>query len=278
MRLPTTLSLLLAPIQATLAAPNTNPNTNCTPVNDDVDLHEHLLEACEPFNSTGHRSLDTPCGLEASIQMQCLYQATPYNASLPDYEFPFRKSPLASNMTQRDCLCQTHVFDAIKGCSACNKAYGGRLGFGWEEEESYDSVRITYCAASSTPTLNFADFMRSALQSGHTNTVQETRCSVTSAPSMTAASAYYIASVPLSIAGYVARLEGNDTSYSSLYTSDGQIVPTPMSGVASATHHGNQKGQDKATSTSTSTESGGAAPTAGCAAGVLGLAAAAAFF
>lgn len=275
MRLSTTLSLLLAPIQALLAAPNTSPNTNCTPVTD-VGLHEHLLEACEPFNATGHRSLDTPCGLEASIQMQCLYQTSPQNASLPDYEFPFRKSPLASNVTQRDCLCQTHIFDAIKGCSACNKAYGGRLGFGWEEEESYDDARSAYCIASSTPTLNFADFMRSALETGHTKTVQETRCSVTSAPSMTAASDYYTPSVPLSIAAHVARLEGNDTSYTSLFTSDGQIVPTPLSGVASATHHGNQKGQDKATSTST--ESGGAAPTAGLAAGILGFAVAAAFF
>lgn len=268
MRLSPILSLAFATTQATLSS--ASPSPKCTPVSD-VDLHEHLLEACEPLNSTGHRSLDTHCGQEASIQMQCLYQASPSNASLPDYEFPFRKTPLASNTTQRDCLCQTHIFDMIKGCSACNRANGGRIGFGWEEEESYDDARSAYCAASSTPTLNFADFMRLALESGHTSLAEPTACSSTSASadSPTAAFASYTSSVPLSAAGYVALLEGNATSYTSLYTSDGQIVPTP---VGSTTAHGHKKGQQK----STSTVDAGSVPTARFGVGVLGLAAVAA--
>lgn len=264
-----TIVIALFGISASLAS----TETQCTPQFSPLELQEHLLEACEPLNHTGKHNLNTPCGVEASIQMQCIYSASPEKAALPDYEFPFRNTPMVSNATLRDCLCQTHIFEIIKACSACNKAHGGLEGFGWETDDSYDSARSTYCAASATPTLNFADFMSSALASRETKHAHSTKCSSFSDPagSATDVAVYYTPSIPLSVANRVAlpmptETGQNATSYTSLYVSDGQIMPTPTTGHEHGGHR-NKKGQDNATSTA------GAVPTARLAVGALGFAA-----
>ncbi|KAM0715163.1 hypothetical protein Q7P37_009628 [Cladosporium fusiforme] len=221
-------------------------------------------EICQPKNSTGSPDFDAPCNVFIALQTQCMYGpvAADY-VSLSEYDDAWDD---AANWTaqppetQRDCICQSQLFDQLSGCQKCYEHHDSNLfeyapSFVGKDRGFADVVEEKYCAASMTPSIGWAQYIFEAANSmsaSGSDSHTATRSAVTATE--TDVSRYFTASVPGSSAYLISQpsptgSSGNVT-YTSLNTESGMIKPTSIS--SAGNDNGEDGGEDSSTSAANS--------------------------
>lgn len=243
--------------------------------NFDVEAADHLEKVCRPQNSTGQYDPTFPCNALLVTQYQCMYG--PYGGDLvlkphgedDDYGHDDEDPQPLSNATQRACICQSQHNDLMAGCMDCVKAHGGTEGDDYVAPKVFDPIMSKYCDANETPTQGYGDVVFAAAPTSffdtRTKSFEDPLGNATAVSLYTPAatgSTLYLPSAP------TPESSGAEASYTSVYTSGGQIMPTA-----------GLEQQKAAASSGSSTESAGSGAMAtalanpGAAAGMLGLAA-----
>ena len=228
--------------------------------------------------SSGVPDLNVPCNAYTLLTAKCVFGN---NVTMGQV---FGNNPAGlgnwhqqSNATQRDCVCGSQLFNQLQGCMACEKAHGinefdGNSGY--LPAPYISSISSAYCAASSTPTEGFADFIYQ--WAAQTNSPQlssiesagsaQEKTSTFSDPigNKTAVSLYFTPSVMGSQA--VAQLTSSPiTGTAGVHTVSGQIVAT---GGASGSASGSGMSTGTASGSATGTSSGSASAAATSKSGV----------
>lgn len=246
---------------------------------------------CMPTNATGYPDLTAPCNSWSRTQQLCVYgeqiRGIVDAAGLNDYDQVSDGSMKEHHFEyQRDCICQSQQFDQMRGCMACNDVVGGDSG-AIVPSSAINSFSSSYCAVDTTPTVGYISAMNSVLASAGEATDLPTASSSShkSLGSKTDVSLYYTPAATGASAWDVGLPTGISATFSSLRTSEGQIVPTASAREAdtktkaTTSESGDAQTQtDDVTSESTSTVSEGRAVETGgigrgMVAGVLGAAA-----
>ncbi|KAM0719083.1 hypothetical protein Q7P37_004988 [Cladosporium fusiforme] len=220
-------------------------------------FNDHVSQVCSPRTSTGHMDLNAPCNALLTIQYQCSYgSSVPDILQEPDTEDDMEDTPtLLSKETQRDCICQSQHNDMISGCLACFKEHGStEPGLDATADDIF-TIMDKYCKADEPPTKDY--FMAIYEIAENADKSSSTEVSSTStAPATfsdpignaTDVSLYFTPSVT-GTAAYMpvlptAESSGANATYTSVSTSDGQIVPTAAGGDS-----GDGSGSDNASAT-----------------------------
>ena len=201
------------------------------------DVYEKI---CMPTNSTGFPDFSAPCNSWSRTQQLCVYgeQIRPIvdDPGLNNYEKVDGESMKQHSFGfQRDCICQSQVFDQMRGCMTCNDALGGDSG-SIIASSAIESFSSSYCAVATTPTRGYVAAINSVLAEVAEQTDVPTSSS--SSPnhfgSETDVSLYYTPSATGASAWDVGLPTGVSAAFSSLHTSGGQIVPTADAGEVGA--------------------------------------------
>lgn len=209
-------------------------------------------DICTPTNSTGYPDLNVPCNSLSRTQQLCVYgeqvRAIVDGPNLNDYDKVMRQQ---SFTYQRDCICQSQLFDQMRGCMACQQALSGGSGpiFAPSAIESFSSE---YCAVAPTPLRGYTAAINSFIASA---TEEMDYSTISQSPSQavmtkTDVSLYYTPAVTGVSAWDVGLPAGSSATFTSLRTSGGQIVPTAAAGEAES-ETDTKTSPDDATQTST---------------------------
>jgi hypothetical protein len=193
------------------------------------DAYENI---CQPTNATGFPDFSAPCNLWSRTQRLCVYgeqiRGIVDGPGLNNYGDEDGKAMKQhSPGYQRDCVCQSQLFDQMNGCMACNDALGGdsRSLIASSAIESFSSE---YCAVSATPTRGYIAAINSVLAEVAEQTDLPTSSSspINSLGDKTDVSLYWTPSATGASAWDVGLPTGISATFSSLHTSGGQIIPT----------------------------------------------------
>ena len=198
---------------------------------DGIPGSDSVMKACSPRDAIGYIDFNSPCNQLNAILAQCFYGpralvilALPHEGKLPNFKYWQRQPP----ETERACICQSQLADAVLGCVACYNAHGDPSagpGIGL----IYPPTMQQYCDVDYTATQNFVEFLLNAdgfgddyatTPSPYTGEILSTSIEV---------SLYYTMSVTRSDAYNIALptpVSGGDATYTSTRISNGQIVPT----------------------------------------------------
>lgn len=238
------------------------------------DWEDHLESVCMPATANDEQDWNAPCNAIVAIEYQCIYGAEIMEAlsgRTDDYEDP----PMMSNETQRDCICQSQLMNQAAGCKACFKAHGGEgPSRTFIDFDRLEPLVNKYCNASATPTEAFPMVVYSLVVTGP---VESTAAATTYSDPIgnaTDVSRYFTPSMTGSAAWNpampTAESSGATSTYASVKTSDGQIVPLATDEVESG-DGGSAATSSGASSEGATTDSGsGAVPTAMVGSGALG--------
>jgi hypothetical protein len=192
------------------------------------DAYENI---CQPTNSTGYPDFNAPCNSWSRTQQLCVYgeqiRAIVDGPGLNNYNMVDESMKQHSFGYQRDCICQSQLFDQMRGCMACNDALGGdsQSVIASSAIESFSSA---YCAVSATPTRGYVAAINSVLA----KVAEETDVPISSSSppissgSKIDVSLYYTPSATGASAWDVGLPTGESATFSNLHTSGGQIIPT----------------------------------------------------
>jgi hypothetical protein len=210
------------------------PSATSSTSDDDEEYIYYDSIACFPENATGHPDFNAPCNQLYAIGDQCEYGPQGLDFEVADTEGWQPQSP----ETQRTCVCQSQVTDAVTGCMACMNAHKAPdlVGGGGDAWKSYWQTMIQqYCDVDFTPTQGFMGYFRDAQYEtsgeGNLDDITSTSSIVQDPPGFsTDVSVYYTMSVTRSDAFDLAMptpaVSGGDVMYTTTRVSDGQIVPT----------------------------------------------------
>lgn len=142
-----------------------------------MQIFANIVQAvCFPNSTTDATKADpnAPCNAYVFMQSECIYGTDNGLKAAQDalnsvWRSPLRKRdagpPQLSNDTQRQCVCQSQIFDAFKGCQACiNKHSSGAAlpadvlpGGILPGNDQMDALSKSYCAVTATPTAGFGE-------------------------------------------------------------------------------------------------------------------------
>ena len=188
-------------------------------------------KVCEPTNSTGFPDFNAPCNSWSRTQRLCVYgeqaRAIVDGPDIHNYNQIDHSMKEHSFQYQRDCICQSQQFNQMRGCMACNDAISG-------DSESIiplralESFSSEYCAVAATPTRGYVAAINSVLARAADEIDYSTKSlrSSRSIDSRTDVSLYHTPAATAVSAWDVGLPTGASATFSSLHTSDGQIVPT----------------------------------------------------
>lgn len=242
---------------ATASANIFRRQVNCSNPNSfqcEQEILSYLTEVCIPTNATGGPDFNAPCVATRLIEVECMYGSRGIDFLLGNNDpnsgsFSEQSPPLLSNTTQRDCLCESQFFDEVQGCLDCYTAHGGGDAFGEViNTKQLSSMSSSYCAVTNTPTQGLAEVLyslapttsspSSAATSAFSDPIgNKTAVSYYFTPSVTGSAAWYVAQATMSASNVTAAGgSGASTTSMSVFTSNGQIVPTAgVSGLSSST-------------------------------------------
>ena len=193
------------------------------------DAYENV---CMPTNATGFPDFSAPCNLWSRTQRLCVYgeqiRSIVDGPGLNNYGDEDGKA-MKQNPPgyQRDCICQSQLFDQMQGCMSCNDALGGdsRSLIASSAIESFSS---SYCAVATIPTRGYIAAINSVLAevAEQTDLPTSSSSALNSLGSKTDVSLYWTASATGVSAWDVGLPTGTSATFSSLHTSGGQIIPT----------------------------------------------------
>jgi hypothetical protein len=193
------------------------------------DAYENV---CQPTNSTGHPDFNAPCNSWSRTQQLCVYgeqiRAIVDGPGLNNYdEVDGNSMKQHSFGFQRDCVCQSQLFDQMRGCMACNDALGGDSQ-SIIASSAIQSFSSSYCAMATIPTRGYVAAINSVLAevAEQTDVPISSPSSPNSLGSKTDVSLYYTPSATGASAWDVGLPTGESARFSSLHISGGQIVPT----------------------------------------------------
>lgn len=293
--------------QATSPSPKTSASRNhseeddqCVGVQCGIDARRPL----PPKSAAGHIDFSMPCWAMRAIEWQCFNGPDAFEYFRTRYENLGSRSKdsmqgweFQSPEVIRTCLCSSQYADMLFGCGSCHKEHGLPTRMMRSDQVTLNSTLLQdamrkYCDADTTPTEDgMDDAMLEVLGSPYDPDLQSSDAAETSAssfhdpignatdvslyftPSMTGSAAHIIDMPTASFGEGETRSNGLYT-YSSLPTSDGQVVPTAQ---AVNYRDNDNSGDDGAESISgTTTAAAGAMQTAkafsGAGVGALGLA------
>jgi hypothetical protein len=266
---------------AATATATINQRQNLGPVEGPRAI-QHVNSICSPMLPNGAIDLNAPCNQAHAITQECLHGApglavveAPQSDDSTSVSSDNSDGPIFSNITQRDCICESRYFAAEAECGLCQIAHGiyGSQSVNVTAVTAFHAALSTsYCAVTNTPTLGFAEVLFQSVQ----NALSQATTTISNPTSLytdplgnnTAVSAYYTPSVTGSAAWLVAQgtqtpsnatLTSGMTSSSSgaiVMTSNGQIVATASA--ASGTSSAPASGTASAASASSSTAGSGA--------------------
>ena len=197
---------------------------------DDVheDDYKDYYNASYPMNATGHRDFNAPCNQLDIIRSQCANGPRVMYFFSDDTDEWQDQSP----GTERTCICQSQITDAILGCAACSKAhkFSPWTGDGTDAWEiDWHTTTAQYCDVNFTPTESFMTFFADAYAAVNPDALAEIT-SVVKDPlgTSTDVSLYYTMSVTRTDAFDIAMPTalGGEVTYTSTRISSGVIVPT----------------------------------------------------
>ena len=248
---------------------------------------KYLNSICYPRNSTGGLDYGAPCNIQVAVEASCLFgkQTVPFEetGSYSGIFHTLDHEKLQSNISQRQCACESQFFESFEGCHACFHEHGNKdsvvLPSGY-----VSAMRSTYCAATATPTLGLAAFTYDWMKNASAAALRSTGAQTTNTASFTdpignktAATLYYTAETFNTAALDVGKLTAG-ASTTTANVVHGQIVPTAGVTASPATTGKNSptKGDKTASiqstsGNSTSTGGSGARNTEAAMAGVIGL-------
>jgi hypothetical protein len=202
----------------------------------DHEVSYYDILACFPRNATGSPDFNAPCNQYYAIMAQCQYGPQGVDFDVVDTE-AFEGWQFQSPATQRTCVCQSQMSDAVVGCMACMNAHKvpSLVGGGGDAWQSYWQTTTQHCCeVDFTPTQGFMEhFQNVQYETFRENDPDD----ITSTSSVvqdplgfsTDVSVYYTMSVTRNdvydIAVPTPDLAGKIT-YTTTRISDGQIVPT----------------------------------------------------
>jgi hypothetical protein len=274
---------------------------NCDPNNFECQRREmiYFTEICMPTNETGFPDFNAPCNAVSAIELECIYGASGLATWLAELQGSTDSSygiddstPMLSNTTQRDCICQSQIFNGMTGCTDCYLKHGMSQADYANEGPAFEpslisSFSSSYCAATNTPTLGFqdvayniastfltataTDVSSSALTSTFTDPLgNNTAVSLYFTPSVTGTAAYVVAEATVTPSNGTVT-SGSSTSESVATNSAGQIVATAAASNAGTSGSGNGTSGSGSASASGTSSGAGVRETAAVA-GVLALA------
>jgi hypothetical protein len=207
--------------------------TSSTSDDDDKYIYYYSI-ACFPRNATGHPDFNAPCNQYYTIMAQCEYGPQGLDSEVTETEEWQSQSP----ETQRTCVCQSQMTDAVTGCMACMDAHKvpDLVGGGGDAWKSYfQTTTQQYCDVDFTPTQGFLGYFEDAqyetFGEDGPDDITSTSSIVQDPLGFSAdVSVYYTMSATRSDAFDVAMptpaVSGGDVTYTTTRISDGQIVPT----------------------------------------------------
>ncbi|EMC97957.1 hypothetical protein BAUCODRAFT_67483 [Baudoinia panamericana UAMH 10762] len=237
------------------------------------DPSDYLDYVCMPTNSSGYPDFNAPCIAVQAITAECIYGAAGLSvimASGSDNGAEIDEdTPMLSNSTQRNCVCQSQFFNALSGCNNCYKAHGAPSGLdGYVDQSFIASASSSYCAVTNTPTAGLADVLygyatgsvASSLQSV-ASTASQTSTFSDPLGNNTAVSAYFTPSVTGSAFWVVAQATqtASNSTGSSSGSVSGQIVATSAPASSAAGTSSRVSGSASGASASASTTAGSGA-------------------
>jgi hypothetical protein len=194
---------------------------------------EQAMNGCLPRNATGNLDFDAPCNQLVAIKAQCAYgpqalqllTAPVVSDSNPEFN---PGVPKVSPEAERTCICQSQYADAEIGCFRCMKAHQLLLTK-QNLEVSIHARMEQYCDVDYKATQSFSEFaFEFAVEyfSEHDAPMDYFTAEIIS--TSTDVSLYYTMSVTRSDAYDIAvpTPSSRDVFYTSTRTSGGQIVPT----------------------------------------------------
>jgi len=273
------LALLMMGLSAAASASVLRRQVHCSNPGSfqcEQEIQNYLSEVCMPINATGGPDFNAPCVAAQLIEFECMYGSRGVDFVLGNdpngASYSEQAPPLLSNATQRDCLCESQFFNEVQGCLDCYTAHGGEAFGDGINTKQLSSMRSSYCAVTNTPTQGLAEVLyslvptTSSASSSATSTFSDpignkTAVSYYFTPSVTGSAAWSVAEATMSASNMTAvGSSGTSTTSMSVFTSNGQIVPT--AGASSAS--GSAKG--------TSTSSGSGPQETAAVAGMIALA------
>ncbi|KAK5691738.1 hypothetical protein LTR17_025598 [Elasticomyces elasticus] len=242
------------------------------PFSDDCEQHEsdYLQQVCMPINATGYPDTNAPCIQVQAITYECIYgpaglQSLLGNDSSSTYSE--EDTPVLSNNTQRECVCQSQFFNILQGCNDCYNAHGASGDdsvLGDIAPSFFASASSSYCAVTNTPTLGFAEVLynfatetpaSTATPSSFSDPIgNQTAVSYYYTPSLTGSAAYVIAQATGSassgsVSGSQTASGSGASETASVATSNGQIVATAAAQTSSGSATGTASGASGTAST-----------------------------
>jgi hypothetical protein len=291
-------------VTQTVTSSQTSPQSQESASPNDGDSSEYgdeqLYAACFPGIFNNQTDWTAPCPAMQAIEGQCTWGPDALDAV---------KRVIASQGSDRGtidetwemqppelmraCICSSQYVDMLLGCGACLAGYGlrqssvRRLGFTSNATIMSEWSKL-YCDASKTPNEDsFSDayeIISGEAEDSDDASDSSSRSSIATASisKATAVSIYFTPSVSSAyiVALPTASSSANQThpnawyTYSSLSTSDGQIVPTAVAAKASGGGGGgsSESGDSTVSGGSTTAKAAGAMQTAMVGAGAIGAA------
>ena len=187
--------------------------------------------ACSPRNATGQLDFNAPCNQYYTIGAQCLYGPQGVDIDVASTE----EWQPQSFETQRTCICQSQMTDAVVGCMACMKAHKETHLFDDGGDAWISLWQMTtqqYCDVNFTPIQSFTSYFQDAQIETFGEDDPDDTPTVEQDPlgSSTDVSIYYTMSVTRSDAYDISvptpAISRGDITYTSTRISNGQIIPT----------------------------------------------------
>jgi hypothetical protein len=259
---------------------------------------QQLYSACFPGILNNQTDWTAPCPAMQAIQGQCEWGPDALdavkriiNSQGSDTESIDETWEMQPPELQRACLCSSQYEDMVLGCGACLAGYGLRQSTARRLGITSNATIMSewskqYCDASKTPTEDSFSEAFEIISGGDSEDASGSSSAASTTSSLisrsTAVSIYFTPSVSSAyiVALPTASSSANQThpnawyTYSSLSTSDGQIVPTAIAAKATGGGggDGSKSGDATASGSSTTTAAAGAMQTAMMGAGAIGAA------
>lgn len=275
-----------------------SPNDGDT--DEDEGGSEQLYAACFPGILDNQTDWTAPCPAMQAIQGQCTWGPDALDAVKRIVDSQGSETDLIDETWEmqppdlmRACLCSSQYEDMVLGCGACLAGYGlrqssvRRLGITSNATIMNEWSKL-YCDASKTPNEDSFSDAYEIISGGADDgddAFDSSSASSTVTASVSRATAVSIYFTPSVSSAYIVALptassSANQThpnawyTYSSLSTSDGQIVPTAVAAKASGGGGGgsSESGDSTASGGSTTAKAAGAMQTAMVGAGAIGAA------
>lgn len=238
-------------------------------------FNAQIQSVCLPRNSSDMLDFNAPCNALRAIQAQCMIGSDGLKYLNPQHADEYDDPDQLPVETQRACICQSQHTDMMIGCFACFKEHGSTNVEFVTTPDKIHSFMEDYCDADK-PARDYANAIIELAPEDEDDTSSTTSSDSSAATTFTDpignttdVSLYYTPSVT-GTAAYIPAVptpEGSvaNATYTSMSTSDGQIVPT-----AGASGNDGSAGSEETSGGSTTESDSGAVQTAMAQAGAMG--------